>query len=89
NAHDSVVAVTSVPDEKMGEQIVILYEKEKVDLDALQYVLAESGLPRLYLPKRENLIGVEEIPHLGSGKLDIMKLRQLANKRIAKNETSD
>jgi acyl-[acyl-carrier-protein]-phospholipid O-acyltransferase/long-chain-fatty-acid--[acyl-carrier-protein] ligase len=89
NAHDSVVAVTSVPDEKKGEQIVILYEKEKVDLDALQYVLAESGLPKLYIPKRENLIGVEEIPHLGSGKLDIMKLRQLANKRIAKNETSD
>ena len=89
NAHDSVVAVTSVPDAKKGEQIVILYEKEKVDLDALKYVLAESGLPKLYIPKRENLIGVEEIPHLGSGKLDIMKLRQLANERIGKNETSD
>ncbi|MBL7215386.1 MAG: MFS transporter [Phycisphaerae bacterium] len=76
--HDPVLAVTSVPDEKKGEQIVILYEKEKVDVDALFYVLAESGLPKLYIPKRENIIAVEEIPHLGSGKLDMMKLRQMA-----------
>ena len=76
--HEPVMAVTSVPDEKKGEQIVILYEKEKVDVDALFYVLAESGLPKLYIPKRENIIAVEEIPHLGSGKLDMMKLRQVA-----------
>lgn len=82
--HDPIIAVTSVPDEKKGEQIVILYEKNKVDLDALQYILAESGLPKLYIPKKENLIAVDEIPQLGSGKLDIMKLRKIAMK--AKNE---
>ena len=78
NIHEPVLAVTSVPDEKKGEQIIILYEKKKVDHDALQYVLAESHLPKLYIPKRENLIAVDEIPHLGSGKLDMMKLRQMA-----------
>jgi len=78
NIHDPVLAVTSVPDEKKGEQIVILYEKDKVDLDALQYILAESDLPKLYIPKADNLIGVEQVPHLGSGKLDMMKLRQMA-----------
>jgi acyl-[acyl-carrier-protein]-phospholipid O-acyltransferase/long-chain-fatty-acid--[acyl-carrier-protein] ligase len=76
--NEPVVAVTSVPDAKKGEQLVILFEKEKVDVDALYYVLAESGLPKLYIPKRENIIGVDEIPHLGSGKLDMMKLRQMA-----------
>lgn len=83
---ESVVAVTSVPDAKKGEQLVILYDKEKVDADALIYVLAESELPKLYIPKKDNLIGVDGIPHLGSGKLDIMKLRQIANEYIAKND---
>ncbi len=78
NINEPVVAVTSIPDEKKGEQIVLLYEKDKVDTDALSYVLGESDLPKLYIPKRENLIGVDEIPHLGSGKLDLMKLRELA-----------
>ncbi len=87
NIHEPVLAVTSVPDEKKGEQIVILYEKEKVDVDALFYVLAESDLPKLYIPKRENIIQVEEIPHLGSGKLDMMKLRQMATE--AKNKQKE
>ena len=84
NTTESVIAVTSVPDAKKGEQLVILYDKERVDADALQFILAESDLPKLYIPKKDNLVGVEEIPHLGSGKLDIMKLRQIAMK--AKNE---
>ena len=76
--HEPVVAVTSVPDAKKGEQLVVLYDKKRVDVDALHYILAESELPKLYIPKKDNLIAVDEIPHLGSGKLDIMKLRQLA-----------
>lgn len=86
---ESVVAVTSIPDEKKGEQLVILYDKEKVDADALHYVLAESQMPRLYIPKKENLIGVDELPHLGSGKLDIMKLRQIATEVMDKKDTAE
>ncbi|MEN8127484.1 MAG: acyl-[ACP]--phospholipid O-acyltransferase [Planctomycetota bacterium] len=78
NSAESVVAVTSIPDAKKGEQLVILYDKEKVDPDVLNNILAESDLPNLYIPKKDNLIGVDQIPHLGSGKLDIMKLRQIA-----------
>jgi acyl-[acyl-carrier-protein]-phospholipid O-acyltransferase/long-chain-fatty-acid--[acyl-carrier-protein] ligase len=81
---ESVVAVTSVPDPKKGEQLVILYDRQKVDVDALHFILGESDLPKLYIPKRDNLIAVDQIPQLGSGKLDIMKLRQIAMK--AKNE---
>ncbi len=80
--HESVLAVTSLPDEKKGEQLVILYDKRKVDGDKLYAVLTESSLPKLYIPKRENLIGIDEIPHLGSGKLDMIKLRQTAEKYI-------
>jgi acyl-[acyl-carrier-protein]-phospholipid O-acyltransferase/long-chain-fatty-acid--[acyl-carrier-protein] ligase len=75
---EASVAVTSLPDEKKGEQIVLVYDKNKVDPDRLYEKLAESDLPKLYIPKRENLIGIDEIPHLGSGKLDMLKIRQLA-----------
>jgi acyl-[acyl-carrier-protein]-phospholipid O-acyltransferase/long-chain-fatty-acid--[acyl-carrier-protein] ligase len=85
---EPVVAVTSLPDEKKGEQLVILYDKTKVDHDALHYVLAESGLPKLYIPKKDNLIAVDEIPHLGSGKLDMMKLKQIA-KEAVNNKTTE
>ena len=81
--------MTSVPDEKKGEQLVILYDKEKVDTDALHYVLAESGLPKLYIPKKDNLIAVDEIPHLGSGKLDMMKLKQIAKEAVEKKQTTE
>ncbi len=80
--HEPVVAVTSVPDEKKGEQLVLLYEADKADADMLYAALAESSLPKLYIPKRENIIAVESIPHLGSGKLDMMRLRQMAIERL-------
>jgi acyl-[acyl-carrier-protein]-phospholipid O-acyltransferase/long-chain-fatty-acid--[acyl-carrier-protein] ligase len=85
--YEPVIAVTSVPDEKKGEQLVILYDHEKVDVDALYYVLAESDLPKLYVPKKDNLIAVDQIPHLGSGKLDMMKLKQIAKEAIDKKKT--
>lgn len=85
--HEPVVAVTSVPDEKKGEQLVVLYEEQKVDVDVLCRVLAESSLPKLYIPKREYILGVESIPHLGSGKLDMMQLRQMAARRIAERKS--
>jgi acyl-[acyl-carrier-protein]-phospholipid O-acyltransferase/long-chain-fatty-acid--[acyl-carrier-protein] ligase len=75
---ESALAVTSVPDEKKGEQLVILYDKQKIDGDKLYTILSESDLPKLYIPKRENLIAIDQIPLLGSGKLDMIKLRQLA-----------
>ena len=80
---EPVVAVTSVPDEKKGEQLVLLYEEGKVDIDVLCRVLAESSLPKLYIPKRDCILGIETIPHLGSGKLDMMTLRKIATERLA------
>jgi acyl-[acyl-carrier-protein]-phospholipid O-acyltransferase/long-chain-fatty-acid--[acyl-carrier-protein] ligase len=84
---ESALAVTSVPDEKKGEQLVILYDKQKIDGDKLYAVLSESDLPKLYIPKRENLIGIDQIPLLGSGKLDMMKLRHLAHEYMKNKES--
>ncbi len=75
---EQMVAVTGIPEEKKGEKLVMLYVKDKVDPDRLHEILSRSDLPNLYIPKRENLLPVEEIPRLGSGKIDIMRIRQMA-----------
>ena len=49
--------------------------------------LSDSELPRLWLPKRENICQLEALPTLGTGKLDLVavkaKAQQLAACRVA------
>jgi acyl-[acyl-carrier-protein]-phospholipid O-acyltransferase/long-chain-fatty-acid--[acyl-carrier-protein] ligase len=75
---DRVLAVTSIPDEKKGERIVVLYVKSAVDGEKLFEVINASDLPNLAKPKRENLIAVDAIPALGSGKTDFQRIKKIA-----------
>jgi acyl-[acyl-carrier-protein]-phospholipid O-acyltransferase / long-chain-fatty-acid--[acyl-carrier-protein] ligase len=67
-------AVTSVPDDQRGERLVLLYAAEVGPAEVWQR-LADTELPRLWLPKRENVYRVDALPQLGSGKLDLRALR--------------
>jgi acyl-[acyl-carrier-protein]-phospholipid O-acyltransferase/long-chain-fatty-acid--[acyl-carrier-protein] ligase len=40
--------------------------------------LPQSGLPNLWIPRANQFFHVEEFPHLGSGKLDLRKVREEA-----------
>jgi len=73
-----LLAVTAVPDEKRGERLVVLFTKEAGDGETLHKILAESALPNLWKPSRDCYIEVEALPLLGSGKLDLKGLRQMA-----------
>ncbi|GFO54812.1 acyl-[ACP]--phospholipid O-acyltransferase [Geomonas sp. Red276] len=72
------VAVTAVPDERKGEKLVVLYVKDAADADRLQRCLAESALPNLWKPARDCYLPVDSLPLLGTGKLDLRALRELA-----------
>lgn len=80
DTHEQVVAVTSVPEPKKGEQLVVLYLEEAADADKLHEIVSKSHLPNICKPRRENFIKIESIPLLGSGKLDIRRLRKIALK---------
>ena len=69
------VAVTGISDKLKGECLVLLLLQE-IDKKWLADQLRETGLPNLWIPKKH--IVVEEIPVLGSGKLDLRKINQLA-----------
>jgi len=73
-----VVAVTAVPDEKKGERLVVLYAREATDAEALQRHMAESNLPNLWKPGRDCYVEVDTLPILGTGKLDLKGIKEIA-----------
>jgi acyl-[acyl-carrier-protein]-phospholipid O-acyltransferase/long-chain-fatty-acid--[acyl-carrier-protein] ligase len=75
---DATSAVTAVPDTSKGERLVAFYARPDVSPDALWEQLTHSDLPRLWLPKRDSLVQLEAIPTLGTGKVDLRRLREMA-----------
>lgn len=75
---EQVLAVTSVPASKKGEELVVVHLEEAGDADKLHRIISESNLPNLWKPRRDCYVKVDAIPTLGSGKLDLMQLRQIA-----------
>jgi len=73
-----VLAVTAVPDEKKGEKLVVVYAKDAADGETLHRLLAESNIPNLWKPGRDCYVAVEDLPMLGSGKLDLKGLKEIA-----------
>jgi acyl-[acyl-carrier-protein]-phospholipid O-acyltransferase/long-chain-fatty-acid--[acyl-carrier-protein] ligase len=75
-------AVTAIPDPSRGERLVAFYTRSGITPDDLWERLAATELPRLWLPRRDSLIHVEAIPTLGTGKIDLRSLRQLATEKF-------
>ena len=72
--------VTAIPDPVKGERLVAFHTDPDVTPQALWDRLSESSLPKLWIPKREDLRFVESIPTLGTGKVDLRGVRQLATR---------
>ncbi len=75
-------AVTAVPDALRGERLIVVYVEPRVSPTELWQRLADTGLPRLWLPKRENVFQVDALPLLGTGKLDLRALKLLAQELV-------
>jgi acyl-[acyl-carrier-protein]-phospholipid O-acyltransferase/long-chain-fatty-acid--[acyl-carrier-protein] ligase len=75
--------VTGVPDEAKGERLVVLYTRPDVAPGDLWHMLSESGLPKLWIPKAENIYCLEALPTLGTGKLDIRQAKEIAKQKVA------
>jgi len=76
------IAVTAIPDPKRGERLFVLYSPEMTTSPEEVYKkLTTSDMPRLWIPSAEDFIPVEEIPILGTGKVDLRRLKQIASER--------
>jgi acyl-[acyl-carrier-protein]-phospholipid O-acyltransferase / long-chain-fatty-acid--[acyl-carrier-protein] ligase len=74
---DDRCVVVGIPDEKKGERLVALCTGSLTAAEVWGR-LAETDLPRLWLPKRENIYFVDALPTLGTGKLDLRGARARA-----------
>jgi acyl-[acyl-carrier-protein]-phospholipid O-acyltransferase/long-chain-fatty-acid--[acyl-carrier-protein] ligase len=77
-AQEQVFAVTGGPDEKKGERLLVLHTLGEEHLKACLDRLGECGLPNLWVPRPQAFFKVEAIPYLGTGKMDLRKIRELA-----------
>ena len=79
------IAVTAVPDSDKGERLIVLHKPLSKSPDEILKQLAGADIPNLWLPSADSFIEVPEIPVLGTGKLDLRALKQLALEKTANN----
>jgi acyl-[acyl-carrier-protein]-phospholipid O-acyltransferase/long-chain-fatty-acid--[acyl-carrier-protein] ligase len=77
-ATEQTFVVTAIPDEKKGERLVVLHTLDETKLEECLEKLGKSDLPALWRPRKDQFVRVENLPYLGTGKLDLRKARGLA-----------
>lgn len=76
-------AVTAIPDERRGERLVVVHTALEKSAQQICKELHEAGLPALWIPSPDSFVKVEQIPILGTGKLDLKALKAVAMERFA------
>jgi acyl-[acyl-carrier-protein]-phospholipid O-acyltransferase/long-chain-fatty-acid--[acyl-carrier-protein] ligase len=77
-ATEQIFAVTAVPDEKKGERLMVLHTLPDEKLQECLVQVSKSDLPPLWKPRSDQFVRVQSLPYLGTGKLDLRKLREIA-----------
>jgi acyl-[acyl-carrier-protein]-phospholipid O-acyltransferase/long-chain-fatty-acid--[acyl-carrier-protein] ligase len=72
--------VTGVKDEKRGERLVVLYAGWAGDVPGLLAKARAAGVPNIWLPAAGDFYKVEALPLLGTGKLDLKAVNELAGR---------
>jgi acyl-[acyl-carrier-protein]-phospholipid O-acyltransferase/long-chain-fatty-acid--[acyl-carrier-protein] ligase len=77
---DGEHAVVAIPDPKKGEQLVLVTNDPTIDRKKLIDGMKRFGAMELLIPR--NIIHVQELPVLGSGKTDYVGLNRLARESV-------
>lgn len=78
---DNAHAATILPDNRKGEQIVLVTDRSDPDRSALLAWAQSHGVPEIAVPKK--IISVRDIPVLGTGKIDHVSVNKLAKDGLA------
>jgi acyl-[acyl-carrier-protein]-phospholipid O-acyltransferase/long-chain-fatty-acid--[acyl-carrier-protein] ligase len=77
--NERVCVVTSVADERRGERLVVLHTAlNGMNLHSLVEQLGAQGLPNLWIPSERDFKQIPEMPVLGSGKVDLKRVKEMA-----------
>ncbi len=78
DAMQQTFVVAGAPDERKGEKLVVLHTLADEQLQGCLEKLSKSDLPNLWKPRSEHFFHIDAFPYLGSGKLDLRKVREIA-----------
>jgi len=78
NLTEQRLAVAGVRDSQKGERLIVLHTLDGEELKALLAALKSSDMPNLWIPKANAFYEIKEIPVLGTGKMDIRSIKQMA-----------
>ena len=68
-----------MPDDRRGERLVVLHLPTfTMPTREMGQKLGERGIPNLWVPGERDYFAVKELPVLGTGKLDLRKVKDLA-----------
>ncbi len=82
-----LAVVTAIPDARKGERLVVLHMPTSKSPDEIRQGMSAVGLPNLWVPAIDSFLEVDHIPILGSGKLDLKGMREIAVERMGRSPT--
>jgi len=77
-----LAVVTAVPDRAKGERLVVFHLPTEREPRGVVASLRERSLPNLWIPSPECFTEIAEIPVLGTGKLDLRRLTDMAREQF-------
>lgn len=75
---DVLAVVTAVPDAKKGERLIVVHRQMGHTPQQICDHLVQQGMPNLWIPSQDSFLEVDVLPLLGTGKLDLKGLQQVA-----------
>jgi acyl-[acyl-carrier-protein]-phospholipid O-acyltransferase/long-chain-fatty-acid--[acyl-carrier-protein] ligase len=79
--------LTCVPDAARGERLIVLHlPLDSRDPHFITDQLGKRGVPNLWIPAERDFFLVPELPVLGSGKVDLQRLKQMALERFGRRQ---
>jgi acyl-[acyl-carrier-protein]-phospholipid O-acyltransferase/long-chain-fatty-acid--[acyl-carrier-protein] ligase len=76
--------VTTISDEQKGESLAVIHTFHDEKISSLLEFMGKTGLPNLFIPKKERFLRVENLPILGTGKIDLKEAKRLAEDHLLK-----
>jgi acyl-[acyl-carrier-protein]-phospholipid O-acyltransferase / long-chain-fatty-acid--[acyl-carrier-protein] ligase len=76
------LAVTGVSDERKGERLIVIYQQNLGEAASFMDKVRALDIPNLWKPDANAWIAVEALPVLGTGKVDLKALKEIALARF-------
>lgn len=81
---DNLHAAAILPDPRKGEQIILITDRHDAPRGVLLAWAQGHGVAELAVPK--TLVSVDEVPVLGTGKIDYLKVKTIAEEALAERQ---